>query len=75
MARHYAWAEESDKAVRALAQAVESGYFNFPTLERDPWLKPLRGSREFDAVLQHAATRHQQAQAIFAQAGGRQFLN
>ena len=75
MARHYAWAEESDKAVSALAQGVESGYFNLPTLERDPWLQPLRGSREFDAVLQQAATRHRQAHAIFVKAGGPQFLN
>jgi serine/threonine protein kinase/tetratricopeptide (TPR) repeat protein len=74
-ARHYAWAEKPEKAVGALAQAVESGYFNFPTLERDPWLQPLRGSREFDALLQQAATRHRQAHAIFAQAGGPQFLN
>jgi serine/threonine protein kinase/tetratricopeptide (TPR) repeat protein len=75
MARHYAWAEEADKAVQALAQAVETGYFNFPTLETDPWLKALRGSREFDAVLQHAATRHEQAQAIFTKAGGPKYLN
>jgi serine/threonine protein kinase/tetratricopeptide (TPR) repeat protein len=75
MARHYAWAEEADKAVQALAEAVETGYFNFPTLDTDPWLKALRGSREFDAVLQHAAMRHQQAQAIFAKAGGPQYLN
>jgi hypothetical protein len=75
MARHYAWAEESDKAAWALAQAVESGYFNFPALERDPWLQPLRGRREFDALLQQAATRHRQAHAIFVKAGGPQFLN
>ena len=75
MARHYAWAEQPDKAVRALARAVESGYFNFPALERDPWLQPLRGSREFDALLQQAATRHRQAHAIFVQAGGQQFLD
>ena len=75
MARHYAWAEDSDKAVPALARAVESGYFNFPTLARDPWLQPLRASREFDALLQQAATRHQQAHAIFVKAGGPQFLN
>ena len=74
-ARHYAWAEEPDKAVWALAQAVESGYFNFPTLERDPWLQPLRGSRAFDALLQQAATRHRQAHEIFVKAGGPQFLN
>jgi hypothetical protein len=75
MARHYAWAEEPDKAVGALAQSVESGYFNFLALERDPWLQPLRGRREFDALLQQAATRHQQAHAIFVKAGGPQFLN
>jgi tetratricopeptide (TPR) repeat protein len=55
--RHYAWAGDADKAAQALAEAVETGYFNFPTLERDPWLKALRGSREFDAVLQRAAMR------------------
>ena len=73
--RHYARAGDADKAVQALAQAVETGYFNFPTLEQDPWLAALRGSREFDAVLQHAAARHHRAEAIFAKAGGRQFLN
>jgi TolB-like protein len=75
MARHYAWADAPDKAVRALARAVESGYFNFPTLERDPWLQPLRGSREFDALLAQAAAQHEQARAIFVKTGGPQFLN
>jgi len=75
VARHYAWAGDVDKTVQALAHVVDTGYFNYPTLAADPWLDPLRGNREFEEVLQRAATRHQRAEEIFAKAGGPRLLN
>jgi serine/threonine protein kinase len=75
MSRHYAWAGDADKAANALARAVDTGYFNYPTLARDPWLHPLRGSGGIDDVLQRAAARHRAAQEIFTKAGGPQYLN
>jgi TolB-like protein len=75
VARHYAWADEQDKARNALAEAVETGYFNHPTFAKDPWLARLRESSALDGILQKAAERHRAAEAVFLEAGGSRYLN
>ena len=73
--RHYAWAHEWEKTTEALADVVESGYFNYPALAGDPWLAPLRGQAGFERILQRAAARHAAAESRFLEAGGSRLLS
>jgi serine/threonine protein kinase/tetratricopeptide (TPR) repeat protein len=75
VARHYAWADEREKAVGAFAEVVETGYFNYPTLAKDPWLGQLRGHSTFEEILRKAAERHRAAESIFLEAGGSRYLS
>lgn len=60
---------DSQRALEQLKIATE-GFFCYPTLAHDPWLGSLRGLPEFAAILQRASTKHRNAAAAFAQAGG-----
>jgi len=66
---------ERQQATSVLGRAVESGFFCYPAIARDPWLDPLRGDAEFVAVLCEAETRHRGAQLTFARAGGDRVLS
>ena len=75
VARHFAWAGASEKAIDALGEVVDTGYFNYPTLAKDPWFDRLRGRSAFEKVLENAAVRHRAAEAAFTEAGGSRLLN
>jgi serine/threonine protein kinase/tetratricopeptide (TPR) repeat protein len=75
VARHYAWADEQEKALGAFAEVVETGYFNYPTLATDPWLVRLRGHSAFEETLRKAEERHRAAESIFLEAGGSRYLS
>jgi TolB-like protein len=59
-----------DRAVDLLAEAVNRGYFPYPTFTRDPWLDPLRHRPDFLVILANAERRHQHARMAFIEAGG-----
>lgn len=69
MARALAKIGDTERALEHMKNAAE-GFFCYPTLASDPWLDPLRGLAEFAAILQRASTKHRNAAAAFAQAGG-----
>jgi len=75
VARHYAWADERDKAIDAFEEVVETGYFNYPTLAKDPWLNRLHGHAAFEETLRKAEERHRAAESIFREADGSRYLS
>ncbi|HLG98728.1 MAG TPA: protein kinase [Bryobacteraceae bacterium] len=70
LARLLGYLNEPDRALRALQRTVDWGFFCFPAMTSDPWLKALRGERRFDAILSQAEERHREANDAFTALGG-----
>lgn len=51
--------------LRCLKRAVDGGYYNYPLLNTDPLLENLRGSPEFDIILEQAKERHIYFKGLF----------
>ena len=73
-AYYMAYPGEASRALSFLARAVQGGFFCYPAMVQDPWFDPLRGDPEFIKLLRLAETRHQEATAAFAEAGGERLL-
>jgi serine/threonine protein kinase/tetratricopeptide (TPR) repeat protein len=67
-------AGDLDRAVEILAGVVDRGFYPYETFRRHAWLDPLRGRRDFDAVLENAKHRHLEAHAGFVKSGGETLL-
>jgi hypothetical protein len=52
------WADKSS-ALRVLEMSVESGFFSYPYIEKDPLLNDLHGEPEFAQILNIAHQRHE----------------
>ena len=63
-----------DRAVEILADVVDRGFYPYETFTRHAWLDPLRGRQDFNAVLEKAGHRHNEARAAFVKAGGETLL-
>jgi eukaryotic-like serine/threonine-protein kinase len=72
--RQLAYLNEAERALATLSQAVNLGFFCYPTMVRDPWFDPMRGLPEFNQVLDKARNLHQQALDAFAAEGGESLL-
>jgi eukaryotic-like serine/threonine-protein kinase len=72
--RHLSRMGRADLALAELRGVIQGGYFCAPTLERDPWLDPLRPLPVFQALLAEATARRQAALRAYQQAGGEQLL-
>ena len=72
--RQFAYLNEAERALAALSQAVDLGFFCYPTMMRDPWFDPMRALPEFNGVLDKARTLHQQALDAFTAEGGESLL-
>jgi tetratricopeptide (TPR) repeat protein len=55
----YALIGKKEDALRNLKKSIESGFFNFPYIENDPFLDNIRGTKEFKNLLAQAKRRHQ----------------
>jgi tetratricopeptide (TPR) repeat protein len=73
-ARQFAFLGKHARAVELLKEAVKLGYVCFPTMARDPWMDPLRGSPEFSVVSRAAEARYREAADAFLRAGGVRIL-
>jgi hypothetical protein len=62
-----AWAQLGDAsaAVKWLQQAADSGFPCFPSVARDPLLDPIRGDREFTALLNRLRQRFERDTARY----------
>jgi hypothetical protein len=70
----FAFLREKDDAVRMLNQAVERGFFSWPTLVNDSWLEWLRGDARFTRILASSKRKHEAARAAFEKCGGTRLL-
>ena len=59
IAQAYAVLGDKISAMRALRMSVESGFFSYPYISRDPLLNDLRREPEFDHTLNTARQRHE----------------
>jgi non-specific serine/threonine protein kinase len=60
LADGYALIGRRDDAIRWLRQAIECGFINYPLLAtHDPFLAPLRGDADFEALMQQVHRRWQ----------------
>ena len=65
IAQAYAVLGDKVSAMRMLRTSVESGFFSYPYLSRDPLLNELRGEPEFDHILNLARQRHEAFKSSF----------
>ncbi len=65
IAQAYAVLGDKISAMRALRTSVESGFFSYPYLSRDPLLNDLRREPEFDQTLNTARQRHEAFKSAF----------
>ena len=73
-ARQFAFLGEEREALRLLHDAVERGFFSYPTLVSDSWLDALRGDPSFALTLTCAKEKHERASAAFERCGGNLLL-
>jgi serine/threonine protein kinase/Tfp pilus assembly protein PilF len=73
-ARQLAYLDEKPMALEMFARAIDRGFFCYPVMLRDPWLDPLRGSREFVDLLRKAQELHREAMQAFYDLGGEAVL-
>jgi DNA-binding winged helix-turn-helix (wHTH) protein/TolB-like protein len=65
IAQAYAVLGDRISAMRALRMSVESGFFSYPYLSKDPLLNDLRREPEFDQTLSTARQRHEAFKSAF----------
>jgi len=65
IAQAYAVLGDKTSALRALRMSVESGFFSYPYLSKDPLLNDLRREPEFDQTLNTARQRHEAFKSAF----------
>lgn len=58
LAHFFALGGEPADALRNLEASIEAGFFNYPYIQRDPWLESIRSTDEFRVLLERARARH-----------------
>lgn len=74
LSRHLAHLHELGPALDLFERVVDSGFFCFPAMARDPWLDSLRRKPAFTRLLSRAEVRHQEALVAFDRLGGDKVL-
>ncbi len=59
IAQAYAILADKSSALRVLRMSVESGFFSYPYIDKDPLLNDLHGEPEFAQILNMAQQRHE----------------
>jgi DNA-binding winged helix-turn-helix (wHTH) protein/TolB-like protein/Tfp pilus assembly protein PilF len=65
MAQAYAVLGDTTSAIRVLRTTVESGFFSYPYIARDPLLANLHSEPEFNEILTKARLRHEAFKSSF----------
>ena len=65
-----AYVRDLERTLAMLGPAVAGGWFCHATIADEPWLECVRDTPTFAALVAEAETRHQQAAAVFREAGG-----
>jgi non-specific serine/threonine protein kinase len=74
LSRQLAFSGAQALAIRTLREVLELGYCCFPTTTHDPWLDPLRGSPEFNALVRLAEEKHRDSVRAFLKTEGDRIL-
>jgi hypothetical protein len=70
LSRHLAHVNEVDSALALFERVIDGGFFPYPALARDPWLRPLHKTRAFTDLLHRAETLHLDAGFAFSERRG-----
>jgi DNA-binding winged helix-turn-helix (wHTH) protein/TolB-like protein/tetratricopeptide (TPR) repeat protein len=65
IAQAYAVLGDKTSALRALRTSVESGFFSYPYIAKDPLLSDLHSQREFNEIMSVARQRHEAFKSSF----------
>lgn len=74
LARHLARLCEPDEALAVLTRAVDGGFACLSTLQRDPWLEPLRERSAFTTLLRRVEASCRSAESAFESLSGSRFV-
>jgi len=74
-ARHLARINETERALSALAAAIERGFLCDFAVLRDPWFDSLRSVPRYAKLMEESKGRRGQAHAEFLAAGGGQLIS
>jgi len=74
LARQLSYLCQNDQALETLSHSIESGFFCYPAMARDPWLDGLRSRPGFTALLRKAQHLHREAAAAFLASEGDSLL-
>jgi DNA-binding winged helix-turn-helix (wHTH) protein/TolB-like protein len=69
IAQAYAQLGDQASALRVLRMSVDSGFFSYPYIAKDPLLKDLHGQPEFDRILNAARQRYEAFRKSFFSRG------
>jgi DNA-binding winged helix-turn-helix (wHTH) protein/TolB-like protein len=65
IAQAYGLLGDRASALRVLQYSIETGFFSYPYLAKDPLLHVLRGDKEFERMMEVARRRHESFKARF----------
>jgi hypothetical protein len=65
IAQAYSVLDDPAAALRVLGRSIETGFFCFPYMARDPLFKGIRGTAPFDNLLEQARRRHEAFKGAF----------
>jgi hypothetical protein len=65
IAQAYAVLGDNTSALRVLRMSVESGFFSYPYIAKDPLLSDLHSEPEFDQILDGARQRYEAFKSAF----------
>jgi len=67
-------AAEHPRAMEMLRRVVDGGFHSYGLFRRDPWLDPLRTTRDFKDVMARAERSYLEARAAFVEGAGERVL-
>jgi len=73
-ARHLAKLGEVDRAINWFQRSVAGGYFCYPAMAADPWLRAAKKGSGFAKVMKQAENQHRRAAAVFSKLHGERML-
>jgi DNA-binding winged helix-turn-helix (wHTH) protein/tetratricopeptide (TPR) repeat protein len=73
-ARHLAKLGEVERAITWLQRAVAGGFFCYPAMAGDPWLRAVNKGAGYAKVMKQAENQHRRAAALFSKLEGERML-
>ncbi len=74
LSRQMSYLGETRRALETLGNITERGFCCYPALTIDPWFEPLRGSPEYQTLVEQGKALYEKARRAFTEAGGEQVL-